>query len=493
MEVEESQTPIQNFYAEQSILITGSTGFLGKVLIEKLLRSCPDISTLYLLIRSKNTCPESRLNDMLNIPLYDRVKREVPNFRKKIVLITSNLDTEDFGLAESDKSILISKVSIIFHIAGNVRFTENIKTATTININAVDTILKLAKQMPNLKSLIHVSTAYANCHIDHIEERLYSYPINHKSLIMITRDLSENMIKKKISRIISIWPNSYTFTKAIAEGLIREECEDLQVGIFRPGMVTCSANEPFAGWIDNKYGPIGFLASIMCGFTRFLRCNSDHKANIVPVDFTVNALIASAWDVYKQCRKGKDMLIYNFVSPIDGPTWNEYLLRHVYLTKIYPMRNAIYFPLLFLLKHKISYKICVWFCHFLPALLMDAVYICIGRSPRMWKIYVKIDQYYKVTQLFCNKEWNFSTDNVQAMWDHLDKRDQQLFQFNMMGFNWTKYLTDHYLGIRHYLFKENDSTLKISRLKHKRFYWVHQIIKIIFIFVILWIISIIFT
>jgi hypothetical protein len=81
-------------------------------------------------------------------------------------------------------------------------------------------------------------------------------------------------------------------------------------------------------------------------------------------------------------RKGKDMLIYNFVSPIDGPTWSEYLFGHVYITKIYPIHNAIYFPLLFLFNHKIPYRICVWLCHFLPALLMDAVSICIGRSPR---------------------------------------------------------------------------------------------------------------
>jgi hypothetical protein len=87
---------------------------------------------------------------------------------------------------------------------------------------------------------------------------------------------------------------------------------------------------------------------------------------------------------------------------------------------------------------------------------------------RMWKMYTKIDKFCEVVQPFCNREWKYSTDNVQAMWDHLDKKDQQLFQFSMMDFNWTKYFTNHYLGIRHYLLNENDSTLKISRLKYKR-------------------------
>lgn len=46
-------TPIQEFYTGQSIFITGGTGFLGKLIIEKLLRSCPSLSVIYLLVRPK--------------------------------------------------------------------------------------------------------------------------------------------------------------------------------------------------------------------------------------------------------------------------------------------------------------------------------------------------------------------------------------------------------------------------------------------------------
>jgi len=46
-------TPIQGFYKGRSVLITGATGFCGKSLLEKLLRSCADVGKIYLLMRPK--------------------------------------------------------------------------------------------------------------------------------------------------------------------------------------------------------------------------------------------------------------------------------------------------------------------------------------------------------------------------------------------------------------------------------------------------------
>lgn len=36
---------IQEFYKNKNVFLTGGTGFLGIAIIEKLLRSCPDVST----------------------------------------------------------------------------------------------------------------------------------------------------------------------------------------------------------------------------------------------------------------------------------------------------------------------------------------------------------------------------------------------------------------------------------------------------------------
>jgi len=73
-----STSQIAEFYRDRSVFVTGGTGFLGKVLVEKLLRSCPDIKSIYLLIRPKKE----------NENVHDRLNQE---FHKNIVSNHHNL------------------------------------------------------------------------------------------------------------------------------------------------------------------------------------------------------------------------------------------------------------------------------------------------------------------------------------------------------------------------------------------------------------------
>lgn len=105
-------TPIQSFYNDATIFITGTTGFLGQLLLEKLIRSCPGISTIYILVRNKKGKDvQTRVDEMLENTVFERLKNENPKFRHKIVAIAGDCSLPDLGLSSDDKRKLIDEVS----------------------------------------------------------------------------------------------------------------------------------------------------------------------------------------------------------------------------------------------------------------------------------------------------------------------------------------------------------------------------------------------
>lgn len=61
---------IIEWYTGRTLLLTGGTGFMGKVLLEKLLRVCPEIRRIYILIRAKRGfAPAARISEMTKLPV----------------------------------------------------------------------------------------------------------------------------------------------------------------------------------------------------------------------------------------------------------------------------------------------------------------------------------------------------------------------------------------------------------------------------------------
>lgn len=61
---------ISDYYDGKNVFITGGTGFIGKVLIEKLMRSCPNLNKVFLLVRPKRSQDiEQRIEELSECPV----------------------------------------------------------------------------------------------------------------------------------------------------------------------------------------------------------------------------------------------------------------------------------------------------------------------------------------------------------------------------------------------------------------------------------------
>jgi fatty acyl-CoA reductase len=165
-----------------------------------------------------------------------------------------------------------------------------------MNILATKKVIDLCKRMKHLEAFIHVSTAYANCNRRYVSELVYNPPVHPERIIEATEWISEELAHHITPSIIKPRPNTYTYTKAIAETVVMQEClGQLPTAIVRPSIVGASWKEPFPGWIDNFNGPTALFAAIGKGILRTMIGNGNSTADIIPVDFPVNMMIVAAY------------------------------------------------------------------------------------------------------------------------------------------------------------------------------------------------------
>jgi alcohol-forming fatty acyl-CoA reductase len=96
-------------------------------------------------------------------------------------------------------------------------------------------------------------------------------------------------------RIIQPYPNTYTYTKALSEQIVRKYGSNLNVAVIRPSIITTTFHDPLPGYTDNLYGVNGVVTGAGVGVLRILHIDNTLKANIIPADFVVNAILGLAW------------------------------------------------------------------------------------------------------------------------------------------------------------------------------------------------------
>lgn len=285
---------IPEFFAGRDIFITGGTGFMGKILVEKLLFSCPDVGRIFLLIRSKkNASAQARIADLINLPVFDRLRSSNPAVLAKMIAVAGDVTELGLGLKAEDLQ-LMREVSVVFHSAASVRFDDPLHEAVLMNTRGTRELLKFSETLAKLKVVVHVSTTYCNPHVRTVYEKVYPPNGDWKATIKLA-ETNPDTLDQMTLKYTNFEPNTYTFTKGLAEQVVNDYRDRLPVVIFRPSIVICAMEEPIAGWVDNFNGPVGLLIACGLGIMRTSYGDPDVVSDFTPVDTSIKAMIVAAW------------------------------------------------------------------------------------------------------------------------------------------------------------------------------------------------------
>ncbi|XP_075988820.1 fatty acyl-CoA reductase wat-like [Anticarsia gemmatalis] len=494
----EKNSPIQKFYEDTSIFLTGGAGFLGKQLIEKLLRAC-SVKKIYVLLRpKKDKTIHERLKDMLEDPVYDVVRQRQPNFASVLEAVEGDVAELRMGLTDKDWQRIAEEVDLVIHMAATVRFDGPLQAATVTNVRGTRECVTFAKSCKKLKCFTYVSTAFTHAtesRIDTVlEEKFYPCTITPEDIIHMAETMDSKKIDEITPEIIKGWPNTYTFTKAIAEEVINTSARDLPVCVVKPPVVLPAYYEPTPGWADLSvmYGPSGITIGIGLGVLHVFSVEIDKKLNMVPVDYVNNAIITAPWDTCERRSKGTlpkdDIPILTISSSKRAIVWDfmSSVIRSDDCRRL-ASPLAVWYCYLIETANPFICWILTWFLHYIPAYMADGVCAVFGikikEIPSFRKFYQKVYKMSNVFGYFFRNEWFFADDNLSDMICRMSGKDRDIFNCDINTIDYGQYIKIMCIGLRKYIVKDG---LKDSEKAYKRQRWlavVHYVFMALYIYV----------
>ncbi|XP_040378115.1 fatty acyl-CoA reductase 2, chloroplastic-like [Oryza brachyantha] len=494
---------IAQFLGGKNFLITGGTGFLAKVLIEKILRTNPDVGKIYVLIKAKDSdAALKRLqNEVVDTELF-RCLQEIHGkdyhsfVARKLVPVVGDVREANVGIAPELASVIAEEVDIIVNSAANTTFDERYDVAMDINTVGPFRIMSFAQRFRRLKLFLQVSTAYVNGQRqgvvlekpfrlgDTIAKELGSSSDSeeHKNTILDieaeiklafdhrrhsddSASFSEEMKELGLERAkLHGWQDTYVFTKAMGEMVINSMRGDIPVVTIRPSVIESTWSDPFPGWMEGNRMMDPVVLYYGKGQLSGFLADPEGVLDVVPADMVVNATLAS---MAKHGRGGaaaaaEGMQVYHVASSTVNPLvfgeLSRFLFQH--FTRA-PYSDAAGRPI-----------------HVPPMRLFD--------SMEQFASYVETDALLRSTRLagagderlsqrvreLCAKSveqtvhlgsiyqpytfygGRFDNGNTEAMIAEMSEAEKTQFHFDVRSIDWTDYITNvHIPGLRKHVMK----------------------------------------
>ncbi|XP_023945569.2 fatty acyl-CoA reductase 1-like isoform X2 [Bicyclus anynana] len=341
---------------------------------------------------------------MLNVPLFDNLKKVNPASLNKIVPIPGDMMKSKLGISLQDEDKLIDN------------------------------------------TFVYISTAFSNSDKAVIDEVIYPPP---KPLDEVYKFIDKHgNDEERIKKFIGGLPNTYTFSKAFCESLVDKEHGNMRTIIVRPSIVTPSVQDP-PGWCDSWVAATATFSDVSRGLTRVLYGRPDVPCNTIPVDYVCNLTLVAA----ARQNPSKDVLVYNCCGDPDNiVTWKRGADMYLEESLKYDRVPGTLRPgKVVMSPHPLVVRYLRFTRQTVPALLADCWLRIQGKQPRHLKAVQRAALLTTLLQSFTSTRLDFRTTRSRHLMDTMSEEDKVLFPCDPKTIIWKNYMKDFYCGVQKYL------------------------------------------
>jgi long-chain acyl-CoA synthetase len=478
---------IQEFFTGKTVLVTGATGFLGKALVEKVLRSLPGVRRVYLLIRPKDragrpvSADERFWGEVLKSSIFDRLKREHGDgfdafVEQRVAVVNGDLTDDRLGVGGDDYRRLCDEVEVIINSAAVVVFDERLDLSLNLNTLGARRMMDVARDCRRLRAVIHISTCYVSgtrkgwvaeeltepaFDVEAEATRLQAECAAVKERCGADRERAKKeLVALGLKRARERgWHDTYTFTKWMGEQLTAKYRGDVPTVILRPAIIESTFAEPEPGWIDGFRMGDPIFVGYGKGHLQDFPGRQDTICDLVPCDHVVNAILACA----PKCAAEGGFKVYQVATGDLNPVHFRTIFD---VGREYFTKNPMYerdgtriptpewtFPDVASYRRKLAWK------YGAPlkagaALLRPLSFVRkIDRTRRRLSVRgAQLDlllYYVDIYSPYTNIESRYQTTNTQALWNSLSPEEQREFGFDPRGIDWRDYIGNiHIPGLK---------------------------------------------